>query len=248
MVGVLRKAFDALELLAREPEKPLLLRDIAEQLDMNQPTCARILQSLVEAGYAEKPGERKGFVLGPMAFFLAERGPYRKRLTSLATPIVERLAESLREHAILATIHKGRRFVLCNANGNPELQIRIDSPFFEDLYTTATGRLLLSFEPEDEIRAYVARHGAPAALWGDMTTVDEVLQATAVVREDGFVLDESAVNTAKLACAVRQDGRVVAALGITVPKPSFTGEHRERCLTEIKAAAADVERMMGGRV
>jgi IclR family transcriptional regulator, KDG regulon repressor len=244
MVGVLRKAFDALELLAQEPEKPLLLRDIAETLDMNQPTCARILQSLVEAGYAEKPGERKGFLLGPMAFFLAERGPYRKRLATLAAPIVARLAESLREHAILATLHKGRRYVLCNANGNPELQIRIDSPYFEDLYTTATGRLLLSFEQEAEIRAYVTRRGAPAKLWDGMTTTDAILRTAAAVRERGFVLDESAVNTAKIAFAVRQDNRVVAALGVTVPKPSFVGRHRECCLAELEAAAKEVEHML----
>ncbi len=241
MIAVLQKAFDVLELLAREPEQPLLLRDVAEALNMNQPTCARILQSLVDAGYAEKYGERKGFILGPMAYFLAEKGPYRKHLTMLAEPIIQRLAERLHEHAILASYHRGRRYVLANANGNPELQVRIDSPYFRDLYTTATGKLLLCYADEKEILAYVDANGYPGERWNGITNRKALLAAAEQVREDGHMIDAGSEHTVKIAFPVNQNGKVIAAVGSTVPKAAFAGDHREHCLREVPAAAIEIE-------
>ena len=54
MIQVINRALDIIEFIAREPEKPKSLSDIANTLELNAGTCANIIKTLVERNYIEK--------------------------------------------------------------------------------------------------------------------------------------------------------------------------------------------------
>ena len=74
MANAVGKALEILSRIGENPEQPTLLGDLAEQLGFNQSTCACILKTLVEYGFVDQASPRKGYTLGPMAYYIARHG------------------------------------------------------------------------------------------------------------------------------------------------------------------------------
>lgn len=82
-----------LELLAREWPSQVSANAIIAELGLNKSTCYNILQTLAEAGWVSKPGNRKGFQLGERLLELSAvptgRGIYG------TGPVLEALARAI---------------------------------------------------------------------------------------------------------------------------------------------------------
>ncbi len=239
MIKVLKKAFGILEHVSYKSETPPLLGEIAERLDLNQPTTSRIVKDLTELGYLEQQGPRKGFILGPQAYTLTAGKPYRRDIANIATPLINECAKTVKESVLIAVINKGKRYILCHCNGNPELQVIIDKPYYEDIYTTATGRLLLAYSPEENIKKYIAQNGLPEDKWKNMTTEKALFEALEKIRKEAFIIDNSQQLTI-LSYPVFQGSAMVAALGVSVPKMNFTEGHKKLVLSEAQKTAKEI--------
>ena len=239
MIKVLKKAFSIFEMVMENHGNPLFLGDIAKKLGITQPTCSRIIHDLIAMGYIEQLGLKKGFIPGPKAYMLSDN-VYKNPIKEIAAPIVHECAEKIHESVLLATLSNCKRYVLCHHNGNPELQVRIDQPFYEDLYTTATGRLLLGFAPEQDVRTYVDKHGFPGAAWNDINSFDELFKVLAKIQKEKFVLSLGR-QLAIMAYPVYQKNKVVAVLGSSVPLTNFSGSNREFILSELSTTANLIE-------
>ena len=241
MIKVLDKAFDILEIMATEPCKELPLTNIARSTGVNKATAGRILKDLLDRGYACQTSQRGGYSLGPMAYRLPANGIFRKDIVDAASPLVAACAKELRESVLVATLQHGRRYILCHENGNPELDIIIDKPFYDDLYVTATGRLLLAYAGEGEFNSYLAKHGMPLEKWDGIDRAAELVKSLAKIRNDSMISCKSPNrNLWILAFPIHVDDRVDAALGISVPVDSFQGERAETII--------DAGRTTAGRI
>jgi IclR family KDG regulon transcriptional repressor len=239
MIQVLHRALDVLALLGRAPDQPVGLGEIARATGLNAATCARILRTLANEGYVEQEGRRQGYRLGPMAYALTARGPYRKDLVTCAEPAVRRLAETTGETALVAIIHRHIRYTLCHIGGAQDVQVRMDAVLSSDVYPTATGRLLLAHLPPAELEAFVSARGLPgAADWPEAQTRPGLLSALAKLRTSDTVLANTQREVIGLARPIRAGVRVVAALGLYLPASRFSGSHKATILREMKTAAA----------
>ena len=90
MIKVLKKAFSIVEYVAGKSGNPVLPGEIVAALGINQPTCVRILKDLVELNYLEQISRQKGYVLGPLAYWITGTKRYREELVAVADPLVER--------------------------------------------------------------------------------------------------------------------------------------------------------------
>ena len=237
MIRVLHNACDVLELLAARPEQPAGLGEIAGKLGLNASTCANILKTLIARGLVEQVGPRKGYRLGGTVYFLARGGPYRRDLVEIARPLVAGLSAELGEMALLATLQHGKRFILCIVNPARAVQVRDDVPYLNDVYETATGRLLLAHETPGEVDAYVAEHGPPGPAWPGAETPGALRTGLARIRDEGECVVTDGPEVAQAAFPVFEDGRVIAAIGVGVPLLRFDDEHRGRILVAGRAAA-----------
>ena len=61
MIQVINRAFDILEYIAKDPDKPKALGEIASDLDLNAGTCANIIKTMVARKYLEKIDKQKGY-------------------------------------------------------------------------------------------------------------------------------------------------------------------------------------------
>ncbi len=247
MIRVLHKAFDILDLLSGRPEQAVGLGEIAGRLGLNAATCANILKTLIHRGLVEQEAPKKGYRLGGALYFLTRHGPYRRDLIAPAEPVVARLGAELAETALLATLSHGKRYILCVAHGSPAIRVRLDQPYRNDVYETATGRVLLAHQPAGEVERLLAAHGAPGRSWPEAADAAALREALARIREQGRHVTTDVPELVQAGWPVREAGRVVAALGVALPAMRYEGEHRDAILRAGERASAELTEKLTAR-
>lgn len=238
MIKVFVKGFKILELIAENPEKPFLLNEISQTLSIALPTCAHILQSLTSLGYLEKYGKRQGYILGPMSYALSCNGPYLKNLITVAKPLIDKCAQGVEESVVLATFKNNKRYVLYVANGNPEIEVKHSVFYCDDVYKTVTGRLLLAYISEKERNEYIDSYGNSGLFWPGTETNDEIRLKLEQIKKKGSIVDVVSDKVlSKIAFPVRQKNKVIAALGIAIPKPTFNKKNKKMFVEECEKTA-----------
>lgn len=243
--GPLDKAFQILQFLADAPQAVRPLGRIAQALELNKATCAHILRKLTELNYAEQLGPRKGYRLGPMAYALSRKGPYGRDLVATAEPVMDHLAEGVRETVLLITLRGATRFTLCHVPGDRE--VRVDESVTVDtkVYATATGRLLLAHASAGDLDTFLDRHGLPGSAWPEVRTMSDLVSALAEIRASSGPLTVGRGEVIAIACPIREGGRMVAALGLYLPKFRFKGAHRKAVLDGLDRASTEISRRLG---
>jgi DNA-binding IclR family transcriptional regulator len=244
MINVLKKAFDVLELIAQEPERPKGLGEIAKPLGLNQATCARILKTLVACDYVDQIAPRKGYVLGPKVYILARKGSYRRDLVRAAESEMAELAKEVQEAVIIATIKEGKRFVLCQVDGSQGLKISNDIVFSDNAYQTATGRLLLAHLSSREFQTFIIRNGLPGDFWPEADTKEKLDTALSQIRKEGMAVVTNGPDVVGVAFPIERDATVVASLGLYLPVLHFSGSHKKKVLSGLKTAAQRISSIL----
>lgn len=222
MIAVLDKTFDILELLNTADGHPMMLKEVVKATGISQPTCARLLQYLTQQGYVSKFGQRQGYVIGPMAKALGQGRVYGSRWGELSQILIEQLANKLEEHTLLATFQRGKRYVVARHNGNPVVNLNPEVVFENDMYTTATGRLLLAHASDIEVNAYVKKKGFPGKKWDNiksLRTLQTRLQAIRDIGKKPLIIANNILTL--IAYPLFKEEQVVAALGIACLTSTF---------------------------
>jgi len=247
MIRSVRRAFDVLEFLAASPETPRTIAEIAENVAVPVATCGRILQTLAARDYAEQLPRKGGFVLGPMSYALASRGPYRKDLARLAEPEMRRLAARIRETLVLVTLHRGRRHELCKVGGDRSVQVRDDAPQLDRLYETATGRALLAWLDREDLALVVRRNGMPGKAWSEANTKRGMARELERIREQGRVTVSAEGNIIYVAQPVFEGDAAIAAVGVYLPEHRYAGAHKKEILKGLGELAKTLARKLTNR-
>ena len=233
------KALEILGVIGETPEEPILLGAIAERLSCNPSTCACALKTLVEYGFVDQPVPRRGYTLGPMAYYIARHGLYRKDLVAVARPFMEALAERTGETVLLAALRDDRRVLLEVVEGSREVQVRPPGSVLDDVYTTATGRVLLAHLPEVARNTFVRKRGLPGPTWQEASTTEELDRLLGETRRAGFMIACGREHV-QVAFPISESSQVVAALGLPVPLFRFTPDAEKSILAEARETAAAI--------
>jgi len=156
----LEKGLDILELCAGHPEG-LSQAEIARALERSVGEIFRMLNCLVERGYLtiQRPGDR--YVLTLKLFELSHRHAPLARLLDAALPLMRALAEQIHQSCHLAVLHEGRGIVIAQADAPGEIGFAVRVGSVIQLATTASGRVLLAFQDEDDRRTLLSKSQAP---------------------------------------------------------------------------------------
>ncbi len=239
---IINRIFNILEFVAEDPDSPRSLSEIAAWAGLNPPTCANITKGLVKRGYLEQIAPKKGYILGPMPYYLARNGQYRKDLVSLAYPFMSELADSLQETVQIAVMRDTNIFILHQIQGNQSLQVRSDLLMHRNIYQTATGRLLLAFSSKKQIEKYILEHSLPGNAWPEAETAEKLHAALQEIKSSGcsYVIKDSQV--AGVACPIREKERVIAAIGVYLPAFRFEGKQKTFIIEKLCETAAAIGR------
>jgi DNA-binding IclR family transcriptional regulator len=244
MVKVLQKAFDLLEYVIGQAGRPVTPAELSEKFAINNATCVRLLKNLVQLGYLEQP-VRSQYLPGPMLAVIGRHPVYRRSLLALAEPLIHRQAAELGESVLLAVLQHGRRYIICHRNCNLRMKIFDQLLYHEDLYVTATGRMLLACGDDGERAAAVKQFGLPPAEhWPEAATPAGFEAALRQIRAAGRLRYWNRFSDLHvMAFPIFEGSRCIAALGASLPETE-AAEKGDAVFAAIEALAGLINRKL----
>ncbi len=235
MIQVVKRVFEILSILSECESLPL--REITKRVSLKKTTCHNILKSLADLEIVKSP--RLGYYqLGEGLHCLTSVPVNDKLLNDLASIHVERLAKQTGETAILSVLHDFKVNILCEAEGDKEVVVRLGAHKQGSIYRWATGRILLAHESTPVIEKIIKELGNPTKKdWPEVESDLSMLLKELEQIKKMKILTRSASMKHVISTASpirRKDGRVVAAVGVSIPgfRAHYRIEEVERKLLE----------------
>lgn len=231
----LDRAFDVLGVL-EDARHPLRLSDIARRADLHVATAQRILNVLVDRGYAAK--EDTGYVAGPAAVATAHAFLVNNRLSPVALPILQELAATTGLTPTLFVRVGLDRVPIARVEGRNPLRYQLPIGDKLPLHLGA-GKALLAWLPEDEQAAYVTAAAPFTRASGRQVTVEELTAELRRVHDDGYALSQSerVQDVTSVSAPILKGDTLLGALSVVGPSTDLPESDHPRTITEVRHAA-----------
>ncbi len=238
----LDKGLDILEALAAT-EVGLTQAEIAKALDRSPSEIYRMLDRLVRRGYAVRTDAER-YELGLKLFALAHQHSPRRRLVSLAIPLMRRFCQGAEQSCHLAVFDRGRVIVVAQLDAPSYWGVAIRVGSHVGLLDTGSGRVLLAFQSPAERAMMLAEHEAAV---GEQPATPDLEQQLTRVRQRGYEHMDSRHTrgiTNIAAPVLGPDGTAIAALScayighVDPTRPDVT--QAAALLVEVTAALTDL--------
>lgn len=238
-VGSLSRGLQILDVLTQTGGW-LSLSDIAAETGLDASTAHRLLQTLVESGYAVRDDALKRYLPGPRALSPLSLFHPLTQLRREAVPVLEFLQSQIGETCAFVLFLGQERLVVDFVRGNHPLSPYYDTWLKSPLHGSASGKLLLAWMPESD-RAELLGPGPYAAHTSRTITSPELLNAAlAKVREQGYAVAREDAYQSLVALGVplafQRDAQPVGCLVVTSPSASLPPEAETKVSEQLRAA------------
>lgn len=222
MIQVVNRAFDILEYIARNADKPRSLGEIAGELNLNAGTCANILKTMVDRNYIQKLDKQKGYVLGSMAEGFTGYEAQTKKLIDAAMGEMQRLTKQVNENSVLGVLRNDKRIVLLRAHGKHDLQANTATE--KRAYTSSTGRLLVAMLGNNT-ESFLAKYGLPTTEeWPEAVHAKSFRKQVAQIRKAGYAVQVTKGQIIGFAVPVYNGDSVAASISVYMPIARYNKE------------------------
>jgi DNA-binding IclR family transcriptional regulator len=243
MIQVLARGFGILEELSSKGSASL--KDLAAVTGLKKSTLCNILKTLGDLGYVTKT-ERGSYRLGPKLVEIARPQLQQDALARLGREAVLALADATGEAGQLVVVRDGERYILVEALSRQGLIVNT-AVLEGSAVGTATGRLMLAYQSEAELKD--AMRKAKARGGGTGESLSELKEALEKMRREGLSenrpRDREVVG---LAVPVFCGTEVVAAMGTYLPSVRFRGRHRKEVIELLKRAGKEMSLRLSAEV
>jgi DNA-binding IclR family transcriptional regulator len=224
------------------------LSGLAEASGAHKSTVLRLLRDLEDAGLVHHDTNHR-YVLGPHLFRLAATALENFDVRAVAGPRLRVLRDHVGQTVHLA-VFDGHRATYVDKLEPRDAPVRMASRIGNSaaLHCTAVGKVFLADLPPEERRGLVAALPLPTPTPRTLATPADLLAAVDEVAARGWAQDhgenETFVNC--VAAPVHgADGRVVAAVSISVPDVLLPHEDVLALVPPLLSATADISRDCG---
>jgi IclR family acetate operon transcriptional repressor len=237
------KVIAVVEALATESK----VSRIARATGLATSTVHRILQSLVQAGWAHDDQEH-GYMLGPRLLAVTAGADDATFLVKIATPHLRELRDATGDTVHLAMRRGDEMGYVAKLDGRKAYQMRSHVGLTIPLHCTAVGKAILAATAVDEVRAMAARSGLPARTEHTITDVETLVDGLDAVRSQGYAVDEQE-NEASIRCVgavvIGQRGQPVAGLSVSSLAYDLSGPKITRYAQLVILAARRISTALG---
>ncbi|MET0132685.1 MAG: IclR family transcriptional regulator [Kibdelosporangium sp.] len=235
------KTLSVLEALADHSR----IADIASTSGLPKPTVHRILQTLVQHGFARSDGQGS-YVCGPRILSLAGRFLQRLDIAEQVRPILRELQERTGWTVHLALLSGDEAVYVAKIEGVKPYHLASRVGMSLKLHCTSIGKAILASMPDDQVTAVLQRAGMTARTRNTITDLPALLADLTAVRAQGYAEDheENEAGVCAVGAAVSDHtGGVIGALSAAalVDLATVVGE----LPAQVTAAAEAVSKALG---
>ncbi|HEY0426409.1 MAG TPA: IclR family transcriptional regulator [Pyrinomonadaceae bacterium] len=223
--------------------------DLSRRLKIPKSSASYILRVLEKRGYLQRDAAGK-YRLGLKVMSLTGGAITHLDIRAITKPVLEDfLKKSRLPEAHLAVLDNGRAVYVEKVESESSF-IKMDIWVGHRLpvHTTAIGKILISFLPEEEILRILELRGMEKKTKRSITSPQKFLREAERVRKYGFAVDdeENAEGVRCIAAPIFDArGKVVAALGTSSIILHIDEAHLPKIVEMVKKSAAQVSRQMG---
>jgi DNA-binding IclR family transcriptional regulator len=235
------RAFTILQAIAAEPEG-LSLTEIAQQVELPKSTVSRLLATMERFEVVERLPDTGGICIGKGIVSMAMQMPYRRYLTVVAHPIMQRLANEIGEAVSLCLPTGDQVHYVDQVQSHYYVQVRDWTGSRFPMHIVSAGKLFMSEWESAVLDRYLSgplaqftphTHNTPDALQGQLITI----------RETGvsWAIDEFEVGLTAVSAPIREaTQQLIAAVNIYGPGFRFPGEKSRAEINEHVIAASNL--------
>ena len=224
------------------------LSKLSSRTGLNISTCHHLLATLVQRGFVTKGLGRRGYALGARILYLSHVC-LQVDLPRRAQSAVDRISQATGETVHLAAL-RGDELVNVLKRESRHA-VRVDGGAIgtrDAAHATATGKAILAWLPEDEIRRIVTAHGMTKFTPNTITDFTALMEALRLVRRNGVAFDREEFRPGVICvgAAIRdQSGAVVGSISASTPSMRASDEHLDHMRAEVVAATRALSLELG---
>lgn len=220
MIGSVQKAIKILNVISEGKNSPVSLLYISEMTGINKSTCSHIVSTLESEGFVKKISRTKGYVLGPAAYCLLRHGKYESEFVSICQPLIRWLNKKTGYSVILAVVERGQKYTIDYID-TEKLLPEISGIMPDDIYRTATGRIIMANMYKSDIKEVFEKNGIPPeGHWDEVTSFETLEAKLSEIDRNGIVQTYCVRDDGKImlgyAAAVFRYTKCVGAVGVAV--------------------------------
>ena len=225
------------------------LSELSRRTSLNISTCHHLLSTLVNWGYVAKIPGRRAYALGARVLYLGQACLRQVDLPRRAQPYIDRINAATGEMVHLAVLQSDNIVTLLKRESRHA--VRVDTGMIgqsDAAHATATGKAMLAWLPEEQIRRIVGSQGMTRFTDNTITDFGEFLEALRLVRRSGYAMDreEFQPGVICIGAAIRDHaGAVVGAISASTPGMRASQDHLDRMRDEVVAAANALSTELG---
>jgi IclR family acetate operon transcriptional repressor len=244
------RALTLLETIAELGGETTLSR-LASRTGLNISTCHHLLATLVARGFVTKGLGKRGYALGARILYLSHVC-LQVDLPRRAQSAVDRINQATGETVQLAALQGDELVNVLKRESRHA--VRVDGGTMGTaaaVHATATGKAILAWLPEDEIRRVVMAHGMARFTPNTITDFTDLMEALRIVRRNGVAFDREEFRPGVICvgAAIRdQSGAVVGAISASAPTMRASEEHLDQMRDEVLAATRALSVELGAPV
>ncbi len=220
----------------------LTLSDVARAAGLTRAAARRFLLTLLDLGYVRTDG--RVFTLRPRVLELGYAYLSSIGLPEVAQPHMEALVATVHESSSLCVLDDGDIVYVARVPTRRIMTVAINVGTRFPAYATSMGRVLLADLAPSELDAHLGASELRPLTPKTIVDPGRLRKALAQVHSRGFAMvdQELEVGLRSIAVPVHVDGRVVAALNVSMHAGRGSAEAARRSLLpELRAAASAIE-------
>lgn len=245
-VRAIERAMQILDCFSADaPERTL--SEISQCANLHKATTHRIVGTLLHHGFLERADDglkyRLGLRLASIGFNVINRMDVRQE----AIPYMKKVVQELDEACDLSIYDQGFVFYVEFMNSTHALQVAAAVGARLPAYCTASGKLMLSYLPED-LLDQALQDGFTPYTKNTLSTREALVQQLALIRSQGYAIDDEEFELGIRAVAAPihdHSGAAVAAVSTPAPASRMSHERIPSVASYLIENARQISRRLG---
>jgi IclR family transcriptional regulator, KDG regulon repressor len=232
-------------------EDGIRIRELVQRIDLNISTAHRLVNLLEQHGYLEQDMETKKYFLGLKVMELQGLYIQRTRIPEIGAIVLRKLVQEIGATAHLAVLQEGNVVYIDSYEGKDSSISRAAIGRRMPIHCTALGKVLVAWQPWEQIEPYLIRHGIETRTPYTIQSIPEYKAHLNTVRDQGYALDrmENSLSSCCISAPIRDHRNdVVAAISISCPSYLNAEIENERFRAPLFAAVQEIGIKIGNRM
>ena len=246
-VRSLVRAFCIIEALAKDNGQPKGILEICHLTNLTKATVHRLINTLVDIGYAEKDFNGKD-CLGLKLTTLSGVILNNLQVANVAKHELDLLAKKSQLTAHLGILDNNDLLYVVKANSNQSIQTSSYVGQRSFVHSTSLGKAICAHLPVETVKHILNEKGMPPFTEKTIDTVDHYLAELKSVRQNGYAVDNEE-NEKYIRCVAApvfdHTGNIIASISVSGLIIHITDDNFCDLAEEVKRVAKQISRKMG---